>query len=142
MTIVQWDDQYSVGFDHIDNDHKKLFSILDSLYRLMADNVQDDEVNCIIQELLDYTIYHFSEEERFMADMQYPDLFQHRRRHKEFIDQIISYQKEAAIEGMAIFVAVKLANIGSHWLKEHILVIDKRYEQFIHTQNNLAAVSS
>ena len=133
MSVAQWTDQYLVGFDEIDDEHKQLFSILSSLslYCLMTNNHQEEEVKRIIQELLDYTNQHFSAEESFMADVQYPGLLQHHRRHKEFTDSVLTYQKEAAVEGMAVFIAVKLANTGSQWLSEHILVADKQFEQFL-----------
>ncbi|NOQ63746.1 MAG: bacteriohemerythrin [Methyloprofundus sp.] len=134
MAVVQWDDKYSVGLSAMDNDHKQLFSILDSLYGMMADDVNDQEINTIIQALLDYTHYHFSEEENVMQKMQYPELAQHQELHKKFIAQLEVYQQEATSEGMAIFVAVKIANTGSQWLKDHILVVDRKYQKFMEKQ--------
>jgi len=130
MAVVQWGEQYSVGFKELDNHHKKLFSLLDCLYHQMADNASDAQINKIIKDLLDYTKYHFSEEEQVMEKMQYPELFQHQQLHREFIAKIEEFQREASVEGMAIFVAVKMADAGSHWLKEHILAVDKKYHQY------------
>ena len=130
MAVVQWGEQYSVGFRELDNHHKKLFAILDRLYNQMADNASDAQINEIIKELLNYTQYHFDEEEQVMEKMQYPELFQHQRLHREFIAKIEEYQGEASVEGMAIFVAVKMADAGSQWLKEHILVVDKKYQKY------------
>jgi hemerythrin-like metal-binding protein len=130
MAIFKWDNEYSVNIFVIDNHHKKLFDIMNSLYALMAEGADDDSIIKIINELLDYTNYHFSEEEKMMEQVGYPELNQHRQLHRDFIAKL-EEAKTKANNGMAIFMATKVADLGVDWLKEHILTVDSRYKKYI-----------
>ena len=130
MAIFNWDDEYSVNIFMIDSHHKRLFDIMNRLYDLMADGADDNAIIRIIAELLDYTNYHFAEEEKMMAQFNYPELSSHKQLHKEFITKIEEFQTSAK-NGMAIFVAVKVADLGITWLKSHILTVDKRYKTYM-----------
>lgn len=128
MALFDWNDEYSVGVYQMDNDHKKLFSIVNKLHEAMKDGIAEAAVAGIIKELLDYTRFHFEEEEKLMEGINYPGLSAQKSAHKMLISKIEEFKQEAA-NGMAIFVASKLVNTAVDWLKNHILVLDKRYQE-------------
>lgn len=130
MAIFEWDNTYSVNHYEIDSHHKKLFDILNRLYDLMAAGADDNGIIRIIAELLDYTNYHFSEEEKIMQQVNYPELNIHKQHHRDFISKLEEFQNDAK-NGKAIFVAIKVADIGISWLKEHILTVDARYKTYV-----------
>ncbi len=130
MSIFKWDDEYSVNIFMIDNHHKKLFDIMNKLYALMAEGAKDESIIRIIAELLEYTNYHFTEEEKMMEKFGYPELNQHKQLHKDFIAKVEEFHTKAQ-NGMAIFVATKVADLGVDWLKQHILTVDSRYKKYM-----------
>ncbi len=133
MKICEWSQEYSVGVVELDNHHHQLFEILNDLFTLMAEGAEDRPIIRVIEKLLDYTHYHFDEEEKIMAKMGYPDLEAHRKLHRQLIEQMQGFYSEAQ-EGMAIFVATKIANIGLEWLKQHILSVDHKYYEYMKKQ--------
>jgi methyl-accepting chemotaxis protein/hemerythrin len=130
MKICEWNTDYSVNISELDHHHQQLFDILNRLFTLMAEGAEDRPIIRIIDELLDYTHYHFEEEEKIMLKMGYPDLVAHQRLHQAFIQQMKDFHVEAD-SGMAIFVATKIANLGLEWLKQHILTVDHKYAEFM-----------
>jgi hemerythrin-like metal-binding protein len=133
MRICEWSQEYSVGIVDLDNHHHRLFEILNELFTLMAEGAEDKPVIRVLEELLDYTHYHFDEEEKIMAKMGYPDLEEHRQLHQHLIELMKGFYAEAQ-DGMAIFVATKVANIGLEWLKSHILAADHKYYEYMKAQ--------
>jgi hemerythrin-like metal-binding protein len=133
MRVCEWNNDYSVGIAELDKHHHQLFEILNELFTLMAEGAEDKAIIKVINELLDYTHYHFDEEERIMEKMGYPDLEMHRQLHQELINQLKGFYNEAE-HGMAIFVATKIANVGLEWLKNHILLVDHKYYQYMKEQ--------
>ncbi len=127
MGLFKWDDQYSVGVSSMDNQHKKLFGIMNKLHDAMKEGKGEQATATIIKELLDYTVYHFGEEERIMESVNYAGLPAQQRAHKTFIAKMEEYKKEAD-KGNAIFVCTKVSRTGVEWLREHILKLDKQYE--------------
>ncbi|NOQ34510.1 MAG: bacteriohemerythrin [Methylococcaceae bacterium] len=134
MAIFEWDNKYSVNIAIIDSHHKKLFDIVNNIYDLMEHGADDDSIIKIISELLDYTNYHFSEEEKMMEKINYPDISSHKREHVDFIALLTEYF-DSAKNGKAIFVAVKLSDAGVTWLKNHILTTDTKYQKYIAANN-------
>lgn len=135
MAIFEWDTNYSVNNLVMDEHHKKLFDILNNLYDLMGKGADDDNIIRIIKELLDYTHYHFSEEEKMMEQESYPDLAKHKQLHRDFIAKMEDYLKKSQ-NGNAIFIVTEVADTGVNWLKTHILTVDTLYKKFIEQQKS------
>ena len=127
MPLINWKDEYSVGVHRLDSDHKKLFGFVNKLHDAMKEGQAARTTEGIIKELLDYTKYHFGEEEKLMEEINYPGLNSHKRTHEKFISEVEKLKQEAD-NGMAIFVSVKLVNSAISWLKDHILLMDKKYQ--------------
>jgi len=126
MALYDWKDDYSVGVSRFDNHHKRLFNIANELHEMMKQGKGADVIEPVLRELIDYTKYHLTEEEKAMENIGYSDIIAHKRAHKIFTDQL----NEAAAEvdkGKTIFVVIKIAKTVIDWLINHIYGIDKRY---------------
>jgi len=126
MALFNWSDEYSVNVLAMDNHHKKLFDILNQMHESMKRAADEDVLAKYITELVDYTVYHFGEEERMLEQVRYSGIDSQKRSHIAFVEKIKEFQKEAN-EGMAIFAVPKVSRLGIDWLKEHIVVMDTKY---------------
>jgi len=127
MALFEWDDEYSVGSNLMDGHHQKLFDIINQMHEQMKNGAADESIKKSIDELIDYTVFHFTEEEKQMEKENYSGMAAQKRAHKAFTDKMKEYQKEAE-GGMAMFVVSEVSKTACDWLKEHILVMDKQYE--------------
>ncbi len=128
MALFEWSDQYSVGVSRMDSHHQKLFDMLNKLHDAMTIGKAMDVIASIIKELLDYTKYHFGEEERLMEQINYVRLEDQKTAHRKFISSIEDY-KEQADRGMAAFVSSGVSMLLTDWLRNHIGVMDKKYQE-------------
>ncbi len=126
MALYPWKDEYSVGVTRFDNHHKKLFDIVNRLHEMMKAGKGADVIEATIRELVDYTKYHLTEEEKTMESIGYSDIVAHKRAHKIFTDQLDGAMKEVE-QGKAIFVVIKISSTVIDWLINHIFVIDQKY---------------
>ena len=126
MALFNWDDEFSVNVLAMDNHHKKLFDIMNQMHDAMKAGSGEDAVSKLINELIDYTRYHFGEEEKMMEQINYAGIDGQKRAHKAFVDKMLEYKKDVD-EGMAIFAVSKVSRTGVEWLKEHIMVMDNKY---------------
>ena len=79
--------------EEIDKQHKRLFEIGARVYDLtLMDSAYDryDEIMTVIQELLDYTQYHFKYEEEMLEKHNYQRLPVHIKEHNYFVAKIKS----------------------------------------------------
>jgi hemerythrin-like metal-binding protein len=81
-----------------------------------------------VKELIEYTEYHFAEEEKLMEEINYDDLPLQRGAHTIFISQLKGFQ-ERIEKGEAFLVPIELSQTVVDWLLDHIAKMDKRYEE-------------
>lgn len=127
MPLFEWSDEFSVGVSGMDRHHQKIFDMLNNLHEAMLQGKAMDMMGDIIKELLDYTKYHFAEEEKLMERVSYVGLAEQRNAHAKFISLIEGY-KEQADKGMGAFLSSGVSTLLTDWLKTHIGVMDKKYQ--------------
>ena len=70
--------EYYIGIDMIDEEHKKLFKYADEAYELLHDEFTPDKydrIDIILENLRNYTVKHFSDEEQYMESINYKKIF-------------------------------------------------------------------
>ena len=115
-----------MGVPQIDSEHQKLFEIGEKAYQLLKDPYvidKYDKIVEVIEELKEYTIYHFKHEEEYMESINYKRLFSQKIEHAEFVKKIedvdlnqIDKDQDEGIMGILTFL--------NNWLIYHILEKD------------------
>lgn len=129
MSFVDWSSAYSVHHPLLDEQHQKLFSIINNLHDAMFAKKGREAVGLAIRELVEYTHKHFSEEERQMELRGYPGLAEHKRVHAELLKKVkdIDHQYHHSNESVA---GEMIGFLVSDWLVKHILGMDKQYSPY------------
>lgn len=127
--FMEWKDEYSVGLDIIDEEHKRLLALINNV--LAANLCRTGTVleRQSLDELLDYTEYHFQREEGLMREHGFPDYEGHKAQHDQMRTQVKLYLKRYEEKGREILPEV--ANHLKLWLLQHIAGTDKRLAPFI-----------
>jgi hemerythrin len=125
MPLVTWDMSYSVKVARCDEDHKKLFALINSLHDAMLAGKGAQVIQKVVKELADYTEFHFSAEEKLLEQAHYPDLGAHRVQHRVFVKKVQQFQQDlkTTTTGQAISVVTFLKD----WLTTHIKQADQQY---------------
>ncbi len=128
MARIEWDQSFSVDNAEIDNQHKKWIAIYNKIHDCLTAG-DDTSLSALAAESLaamhDYACNHFKFEERYMEQLNYPELISHRRLHRDFENLIYKYRRE--LEEGKILLNTSLLKIIRTWLVEHILTEDKKY---------------
>ena len=126
----EWSDEYNVNFDEIDAQHKKFFSFINVLYDAIKENRQKEVLSKIIPELIQYTHYHFSTEEKYMKQYNYKGYSEHKAAHEKFVKEFSELVEQAMNKEKA--VPLKVLIFLNQWLLTHIAEMDKKVGQFLH----------
>ena len=126
--MLTFSDKYLTGIEQIDREHKQLFDILMELNTLNTDEFlvdKFDQIANVLEELKDYTVKHFEDEERYMREIGYAGLEAQQRVHQAFIDKIegidldeVDDDQQGCIDELVDFLAT--------WLINHILKMDHK----------------
>jgi len=129
MKKLQWTDDYSVNDDRIDGQHQHLFQLFNALTELVFDKNNPQKLLAIVDDLIDYTDFHFSEEESRMKAKNYPLLENHQSEHKTFVEQVTRYKK--AIDDGDYDIVEDVFLYINKWLTMHIKIEDKKYIHYL-----------
>ena len=127
--IIEWDERFSVGIKEIDNQHKKLFKIISTVFDGLAGHENREMLKNAFDKVLDYTRYHFAAEEKYFKKFKYPDAEEHKKQHAKLLEETLALKSEY-VEG-APGVTLELIDFLTRWLQHHILLHDKQYAPFL-----------
>ncbi len=124
----EFSDEFLVGIELIDAEHRELFRIIDKAYRLVKAQVTTenlDEVMQILGELKNYTKEHFSDEEEYMESIHYDGLEAQKRAHAAFISRLDDVTPEKLDKNPQKYME-SLIEFLLGWLIYHIMQTDKK----------------
>jgi len=125
MSLITWDVSYSVNVSKCDDDHKKLFSLLNALHGAMKVGKGRDVIQQVVKELANYTKYHFSQEELLLSKTNYPNLAAHKAEHANFVKKVEEFQ--AAVKAGNMSQSIAVIGFLTDWLANHIKQTDRQY---------------
>jgi diguanylate cyclase (GGDEF)-like protein/hemerythrin-like metal-binding protein len=141
IEIFPWNENFDTNIAIIDEQHKKLVSLINTLAKKLVNQANVVELNAIFSELADYTVYHFQTEEAIWHEYFVGDELEasHKKTHNEFIEEIVLLQGEKGqlsedqiIEDILLFL--------TRWLAFHILYSDKRMSGIVELMQNGATL--
>lgn len=132
--FMEWTKQMSVGIDLLDDDHKRLFDMINSLFVTDARNQNRTHLHNMLVELLDYTNFHFGREEEYMERCHYPGFDTHKAAHQTFITQVTDLKNDFD-NGNEIMLRIDLILLLKDWLLEHIQTTDQLYRPFVNPKS-------
>lgn len=138
--IIPFTGKYQTGISLIDDEHKKLFEIINDTYRVIhAELLHDkyDEIVRLLSELRDYTQLHFHDEEAYMERISYPGLNAQKAAHAAFVDKLVKIDLSdlESIDNNQQEYLSELIQFLLSWLSDHILMSDKKIGAFV--QNSM-----
>jgi hemerythrin len=130
ISLVAWDDRFSVNFETIDNQHKGLIGIINDLVRGCDKGKAIKDIIFIktLRKAVEYAQIHFATEEKYLEQVSYPDFEVHKKEHDAFVSEVVKQLK--AFEENQNDPAV-LVEFLKNWLLNHIAVMDKKYAPYL-----------
>jgi len=125
-----WEPRFSVGNHMSDKHHQKLLELCEELRLCLQDayTVGNQHLQVILENLCSYAQEHFREEERLLAQHNYPDLTAHQAEHNEYMLQLRGFLTEAT---HGTCDKERLQPYLTEWWSRHILVSDMRFSKFL-----------
>ncbi|BCS55029.1 bacteriohemerythrin [Geobacter sp. SVR] len=123
-TFFAWNSSYSVGFDPMDQEHRKLVEIINQLYGAMRQGKGNERIGSTLDALVEYTRTHFAHEERLMKETGYAAYEEHKREHDNLSAQVRAIQEKYRSDSV---LSLEVMSFVKEWLVNHIQGSDRRY---------------
>ncbi|CAG1020506.1 hemerythrin family protein [Methylomonas sp. LL1] len=123
MNEFSWQDQYRIGDEKIDRQHRQLFDLANQLAN--SQTQQDMTENFML--LYKHVREHFQEEERFMKDLHYPEYQNHVNEHNLMLDKLVDVSAKI---NQPQWQQLNVAKFMSQWLT-HIAEKDRAISEYV-----------
>ncbi|OKP66529.1 hemerythrin [Paenibacillus helianthi] len=136
--MINWKDSYDIGVEKIDCQHRQLLVKLNEFFDACTNQQGKEKIEETLKFLKDYTLEHFSDEEKLMQDIEFPELTEHRKTHAEFVQTVLDLEESIKTKGISVLSTIKLNRTLTDWLLNHINKCDKLIGQCMASKGNQA----
>jgi hemerythrin len=129
MAIITWNETFAVNIKMIDDQHKRLIELINVLHDSMKAGKGNDLIGPILSDLLSYTVFHFTTEEKLFQEYAYPEYLRHKKEHDDLTGKVKAFSND--FRAGKISVTIEVMHFLRDWLSNHILGSDKKYAPFL-----------
>lgn len=127
--LIIWNEEFSVGIDAIDREHKRMLVLINDIDEVIQDGGTYERFAPVLTDLIDYTNRHFAHEEKLLEKNHCPNLEKHRKSHVRLREELSHWQEKVA--------GAKPKDMHEHmlflriWFPGHILNVDKKDADYL-----------
>jgi hemerythrin-like metal-binding protein len=124
MLYINWTDNNMLNIPIIDEQHRVIVAIINSLYYFNQKGRGDEIFTSTLKILGEYTNLHFKTEEDLLQETDYPDFDRHIELHRILAGRTHTYTADYVdIIGTLSFLKI--------WWLNHINVEDRKYVEHV-----------
>ena len=124
MSLIAWDDRYSVGEASVDHEHRELIGLINDTYDRLKRPDADITVPDFLGEIYTRISAHFALEEKLMRASRYDQYPEHKADHERLLDEIRDIMDD--YEDRHDFEAGHFAQRLEAWFGVHFRTHDAR----------------
>lgn len=132
--MFKWKSEMEIGILIIDQQHQHLFELGNQIISLIEKNQSTKDVESDLLILLDdlkqYTFYHFKTEEDLFIKYNYKDYKSHKKEHDLFKEYIFNVNPQNIRNEEFLY---ELLEKIFTWITNHIISSDYMYKDHLHS---------
>lgn len=127
MKLITWTESLSTGILEIDEQHKKLISLLNRASEMIDSGKPKEYLISGIKEIIKFTMIHFSTEEKMFKVSKYTHTKKHTLEHQKMIQKANTFLNE--FNNNNLLITDTTIGFFMDWIVNHILVFDMAYSK-------------
>lgn len=124
MSLITWKDDFSLGVDAVDVEHRDLIELINDLDASMQNAASHASVVEALGEIHARISLHFALEEKIMRDAHYEEFSSHKQDHERLLDRLLDVIDSVDEDGR--YDRAALSNELDTWFSAHFRTHDAR----------------
>lgn len=135
---MMWKEKYKVGVNLIDTQHEELFNrVWEFIQAVQSKNSWESKLDKVKETMAfmeEYVVIHFNAEEAYQAKINYPDMENHKKIHRDFKQMINDYVTILERDGYPEKIVQELGGKLMAWLIMHVAQTDQKIGDYVKNQ--------
>ena len=136
---MMWKEQYRLGMEEVDRQHKELFERLSSFISTVRSDEMEweekiPEIKKTLNFMQDYVVEHFDSEEEFQQEIGYPEHEEHHEIHEQFKGKIEEFADRFEEEGYEEELVQEFSGKLMTWLIKHVTGDDQKISEYLESK--------
>jgi hemerythrin len=127
MSLIKWKDEFNLGIDEVDNEHRDLVALINALHEAMLAGAGRADILEGISQIYTLVSAHFEREEAFMRESRYMAYAEHKEDHEVLLDDLREIIEQVRSGGG--YAEARLSADLQYWFSEHFRTHDARLHQ-------------
>ncbi|MEE9159630.1 MAG: bacteriohemerythrin [Gammaproteobacteria bacterium] len=122
--LIEWSDEYLIGVEELDYEHRDLINRLNELHEELAHHDEKGKIEDCLGAIHVRVVAHFALEERFMRDNNFKNYAHHKKEHDDFLEVIVDFIENFRSDPELSY-GDELEEQLQHWIVNHIMTSDQ-----------------
>jgi hemerythrin len=131
INIFQWKNEYAIGVDFIDWEHKRMFEAAEKVFSAIQIGKNRKKVCEALEKLAEKSRLHFESEEDHFRRRKFPDLERHAGLHTQLMLEI--EKKCELMKNENYNIDIEFLSFLKRWILEHIMSEDMRFKEYMNS---------
>ncbi|MDH3756213.1 MAG: bacteriohemerythrin [Gammaproteobacteria bacterium] len=127
MSLVEWKDEFNLGIEEVDIEHRNLVALINALHEAMLAGASRADIVEGITQIYTLVSTHFDREEAFMRETRYMAYAEHKEDHEVLLDDLREILDQVRSGGR--YAEERLSDDLQYWFSEHFRTHDARLHQ-------------
>lgn len=132
LPIFYWRHEYCINIQKIDDHHKQMLAKANKLCEAIDLKKESLVLDASINFLIDFVLYHFTEEENLLKEHYYNDYESHRNKHQQLIEDVLKIKQQLNNDGVEM--NMEMLDLFKDWIINHILTEDRKYGPYLNAK--------
>lgn len=129
MPELDWQDVLNIGLPKLDDQHKQLIALSNSLIQAMINGMGEEVLDEIFEELREYTVTHFADEEAYMKEIGFPGRDAQKEAHRQLTADVDEFRVRLIDDGSV--TPNEALDFINDWMIKHIMEMDSKIGEFV-----------
>lgn len=130
MSVLQWREEFSVGVEEVDHEHRELIELIRSLQLHLQQGAETTDIIEVLGEIYAQIAAHFALEEKMMRQTHYPSYADHKEDHETLLDDLRDIMDEVEDDG--VLDEARLTDDLDRWFSDHFKTHDAKLHRSGH----------
>jgi hemerythrin len=132
MSLIEWKDEFNLGIEDVDSEHRDLVVLINTLHDSMLAGASPADIVQGISGIYTLVSTHFEREEAFMRETRYMAYAEHKEDHEVLLDDLREIIDQ--VRSGDSYTEARLSDDLQYWFSEHFRTHDARLHRHAHSE--------